>query len=117
VFEWVDFLDLAEELAARPDDEAAARTAVSRAYYAAFHTGRDYLDRAEIPLDRVRNAHVQVQRELRKQSAQMGQDLELLHFWRKNADYDTQQFSNVNEQARSAVTLARETIDAIKALS
>ena len=117
MFEWVDFLDLAEELAARPNDEAAARTAVSRAYYATFHTGRDYLVRAEIPLDRSRNAHLQVQRELRKQSAQMGQDLELLHFWRKNADYDSSQFTDINEQARSALTLARETIDAIKALS
>jgi uncharacterized protein (UPF0332 family) len=117
VFEWVDFLDLAEELAARPNDEASARTAVSRAYYATFHIGRDFLVRAEIPRDRGRNAHVQVQRELRKQSARIGQDLELLHFCRKQADYDTSQFTDVNEQARSAATLARETIDAIKTLS
>jgi len=117
VVEWVDFLGLAEELVARRDDEAAGRTAMSRAYYATFHIGRDYLVRADIPLDRGRNAHVQVQRELRNQSAQIGQDLELLHFWRKQADYDTSPFTVVNEQARSAATLARETIDAIKALS
>jgi hypothetical protein len=117
VFDWADFLDLAEELAARTNDEAAGRTAVSRAYYATFHIGRDYLVRAEIPLDRGRNAHVQVQRELQNQSAQIGQDLELLHFWRKQADYDTSPFTDVNEQVRSAATLARETIDAIKALS
>jgi uncharacterized protein (UPF0332 family) len=65
VFEWIDFLELAEDLAARQHDEAAARTAISRAYYAAFHAGRGYLVRAGIPLDRSRNAHLQVRDALR----------------------------------------------------
>jgi len=117
VFEWVGFMDLAEDLAARANDEAAARTAISRAYYATFHTGRDYLVRTGIGLDRSRNAHRQVQDALRTKNAEIGQDLELLHFWRKKADYDNLQLTDVDEQANSAVILARETIDAIKAIS
>ena len=117
VFEWVDFVDLAEKLAAKPNDEAAARTAISRAYYAAFHTGRDYLVRAGISLDRSCSAHRQVQDALRTKNAEIAQDLELLHFWRKRADYDNLQLIDVDEQANSAVILTRETINAIKAIS
>lgn len=70
-FDWTAYLDLAEQLAAKPPEpkppsepqketsetrhsgssdqqrpptEAALRTAVSRAYYAAFHVARTYLD-------------------------------------------------------------------------
>jgi muconolactone delta-isomerase len=53
---------------------------------------------------------------LRKKNAEIGQDLELLHFWRKRADYDNLQLTDVDEQANSAVILARETIDAIQAI-
>lgn len=42
-FAWSAFLDLAVELALRTGDEAAARTAISRAYYAAFGTARGFL--------------------------------------------------------------------------
>ena len=117
MFDWHGFLTLADDLAARPNDEAAARTAISRGYYATFHTGRDYLVRAGIPLDRSRNAHRQVQDAPRTKNAEIGQDLELLHFWRKRADYDYLQLTDVAEQANSAVILARETIDAIQAIS
>jgi uncharacterized protein (UPF0332 family) len=116
VFDWLEYLELAEELASRPNDEAASRTAISRAYYATFHTGREYLMRTGIFLDRSRNAHRQVQDALRTQSAEIGQDLEQLHFWRKRADYDILQFTDIDEQANSATILARKTIDAIKAI-
>lgn len=42
MFEWRDYLTLAERLV-KSQDEASARTAVSRAYYAAFHTARRYV--------------------------------------------------------------------------
>lgn len=37
MFEWGDYLALAERLATETDNEAAQRTAISRAYYAAYH--------------------------------------------------------------------------------
>jgi uncharacterized protein (UPF0332 family) len=44
-FDWYNFLELAEELAAREDDEASKRTAISRAYYSAFNVA---LQRAKL---------------------------------------------------------------------
>src|SRR5437762_1673450 len=38
-----DFISLAEKLLANPQDEAACRTAISRAYYGAFHLVRAFL--------------------------------------------------------------------------
>lgn len=43
VFDWSQYLVLAEALATQPDNEAALRSAVSRAYYAAFCSAREYL--------------------------------------------------------------------------
>lgn len=44
-FDWVEFLELAYSLAFNPDSpgpqEAALRSAISRAYYAAFHCALD----------------------------------------------------------------------------
>lgn len=42
MFDWATLLNLAEELAQRPD-EASQRSAVSRAYYAAFCSARNKL--------------------------------------------------------------------------
>ena len=117
MFEWEDFLELAEVLAAEPNNEAAARSAISRAYYATFHAGRDCLVRSRIPIDRSRNAQLQVQDELRNRSEIVGQAVKRLHVWRKYADYDALSVPDVARQAAVAVILARETIDAIKAVS
>lgn len=117
MFEWEDFLDLAESLASQPSNEAAARSAISRAYYAVFHAGRHYLVRAGIPIDRSRNAHVQVQDELEKKSETIGQVVKRLHVWRKYADYDDLSIPDVAGQAAVAMILARETIDAIKKIT
>lgn len=43
MFTWFDYFELAAELAARTGDEAAERTAISRAYYAVFCTARRLL--------------------------------------------------------------------------
>ncbi len=43
-FDWRDYLSLGQELSQR-QDEAAQRSAISRAYYAAFCCARVYLER------------------------------------------------------------------------
>jgi hypothetical protein len=43
MFDWSRYLDLADELARRVSDEAAERSAISRAYYAAFGMSRRHL--------------------------------------------------------------------------
>jgi hypothetical protein len=64
-----------------------------------------------------RNAHLQVQDELRTKSGIAGQVVKRHHVWRKYADYDALLIPDVARQAAVAVILAREAIDAIKAIS
>ena len=117
MFDWAEFLNLAAELAARTNDEAAARTAISRAYYATFHFGRQYLFRSDILVDRSRNAHRQVQLALRALDEELADDVERLHEWRKIADYAGVSFPDVSLQAVVAVRLAHEAITRINALA
>lgn len=55
MFEWASYHTLARELAARSNDEAALRTAVSRAYYAAFCRARNFLRREGVDTDDMRS--------------------------------------------------------------
>jgi uncharacterized protein (UPF0332 family) len=111
VFDWHGFLALADELAARSGDEAAARTAISRAYYAAFHAGRAYLDQVNIPAELSGRAHRQLRQVLQSQDPAISETLARLHDWRKEADYDDSCSFNVERQASIAIGLARATIE------
>lgn len=46
MFDWKDFLDLAERLSNETDEEAALRSAISRAYYAAYHAAATFVRRS-----------------------------------------------------------------------
>lgn len=43
MFDWADYLVLAERLAEQATDEATQRTAISRAYYAAYHVAAEFV--------------------------------------------------------------------------
>ena len=58
MFVWADFLDIADERARRAGDEAAERTAIGRAYYAAFGAARDYLIRSGVTVPKAGRALV-----------------------------------------------------------
>jgi hypothetical protein len=58
-----DFIHLAGKLATSAD-EAALRSAVSRAYYGAFHLAQQFLEDIERPIPRNAQAHVQAARTL-----------------------------------------------------
>lgn len=59
-FDWAEYLRLAEELAQRPDDEAAHRSAVSRAYYAAFCRACAHLIQQNIPVSQGDGSHKRI---------------------------------------------------------
>ena len=85
-----EFLSLAGKLVASPSaSEAACRTAVSRAYYACFHSAKDYL--LELGF-RVGRDHIEPQRMLMsagvETSLRAGQLLGNLQSERIRADYD-----------------------------
>ena len=55
MFDWTAYLDLARELAKQTDNEAALRSAISRAYYAAFGMAHRRLvqHNCQLPTDRL----------------------------------------------------------------
>lgn len=56
-FDWTRYLTLAKELGTRADDEAALRSAISRAYYAASNQARAYCAIKNIEVPKSRDSH------------------------------------------------------------
>ena len=85
-----DFINLAGKLATSRD-EASLRSAVSRAYYGAFHLVLAFLEDIERTVPRNANAHVQVARKLQSagqsDAYRAGSLLRDLHTERIKADY------------------------------
>lgn len=55
-FEWVRFLDIAAELEQR-DEEQCKRSAISRAYYAAYHLAKAWLDDDGVEIEKNKPVH------------------------------------------------------------
>ena len=106
----MDYLDLADELVKRTGDEAAERSAVSRAYYAAFGTAREYLIQSGASIPKSGPAHAIVWTRLHampdpvhRRIADLGR---LLRRQRGRADYDDS-YPGVSVDAQNAVAMAR----------
>jgi uncharacterized protein (UPF0332 family) len=88
---WRDFLPLAARLAGGTT-EAEWRSAVSRAYYTAFHVARGLLSDLRFTVPRADRAHQYLVFRLSNTSEstveQAGRDLEILSRLRNRADYD-----------------------------
>jgi uncharacterized protein (UPF0332 family) len=114
---WRDFLLLAAELAARAT-EADWRTAVSRAYYAAFHVARRLFTDLSFTVPRADRAHQYLVFRLSNSGesavAQAGRDLETLRRLRNRADYDEGP-AVTQPQATAAVQLAEGIIQVLDA--
>jgi uncharacterized protein (UPF0332 family) len=86
-----EFLLLAKQLAGA-GTEAEWRSAISRAYYAAFHVARELLEDLRFAVPRADRAHIYLSRRLANsghpQTQQAGTDLNALRGDRNHADYD-----------------------------
>jgi uncharacterized protein (UPF0332 family) len=114
---WRDFLVLAARVAT-DTSEADWRTAVSRAYYAAFHVARQVLGDLNFTVPRADRAHQYLVFRLSNcgDSAveQAGRDLETLRRLRNRADYDDVP-AVTQPQAAAAVRLAEGIIQLLDA--
>ena len=114
---WRDFLALAARLAAEPT-EADWRSAVSRAYYAAFHVARELLAGLNFTVPRADRAHQYLVFRLSNAGEPTveasGRDLDTLRRLRNRADYDTAP-AVTSAQAAAAVRLAEGIIQALDA--
>ncbi|WP_445174870.1 HEPN domain-containing protein [Microcoleus sp.] len=120
-FDWSEYLNLAQELAATNSDcsgnrEAKLRSAISRAYYSAFCLARNYLrdiekDRTLLDKNRNINKHQYVaeafidHRSKNRNMVKIGENLSRLRGIRNNADYEDTMF-NLPTQATTALKLA-----------
>jgi len=93
-FDWKDYHSLANELyggQGNSSDEAANRSAISRAYYAAFHEALQHAP-ARISKSKSGSKHQQLIRHYKagdKRERQVGRFLETLRDNRNAADYDS----------------------------
>ena len=91
-FDWSKYLELAAELAKDDTDEAKLRTAISRAYYAAFHAAReDAMRRLQQKAPRFQTHRWTINfyaKSNRRIDRKIGRKLKRLKKSREMADYD-----------------------------
>ncbi len=115
-----DFLRLAGKLAAVPSaDEAQIRTAISRAYYAAFHAAKGCLTAIGV---RIGHNHGELQRFLlesaHSQAVEAGKQLADLHTFRIKADYElSDRIVGSRRFAQDCVETAAEIVAILKELN
>ena len=110
-FDWSQYLALAEELAERQNDEAALRSAISRAHYAAFCLARNRLRQEGVALPRTGAAHGMIWATYRETAGSstrrsIGHIGDRLRVIRNMADYDDTVVDLVS-WARFALSRAR----------
>lgn len=117
-FVWGDYLTVARRLAAPPTDEADLRTAISRAYYAAYHAAAAFV-RAEGILESG-HTHVTVWDALagdagvdQAEAGRRGHRLKLL---RQAADYRNPFPGDIDKQVRFALGEARSLVEVFEGL-
>jgi uncharacterized protein (UPF0332 family) len=114
-FDWREYLELARELAGLRgsgySQETADRSAVSRAYYAAFCWARNYAEaKLGFRSQKTADDHKLLREHLKRQGHQeLASDLNRLRVWRNNCDYDDD-VPNLRQQASNSIRLAEKVI-------
>ena len=117
-FDWRQYLTLAEELSRKSTTpanlEARQRTAISRAYYAAFVSARNYLrDYKKLPISQTGEAHRDVAQQFRLNAEPNNQtiadNLRRLRLYRNQADY-TDKFPGLIAITEISLELSQEVI-------
>ena len=123
-FDWGQYLTLAEELSRRSTTpanlEARQRTAISRAYYAAFVSARNYLrDYKKLPIPQTAEAHRDVAQHFRHNAETSNQtiadNLRRLRLYRNQADY-TDKFPGLTATTEIVLELSKEVISILESL-
>ncbi len=125
-FDWVHFLRLAEQLndlvVTGVDVEAQQRSAISRAYYAAFNLSRIYLESEGYgPYAADASAHGEVKRAFNhaddRVRKSIGQRLDALRESRNWSDYSSVVAANWLDLAKVAVSRAKEIEKSLQSLA
>jgi uncharacterized protein (UPF0332 family) len=112
-----DFREVARLLMRQESSEACERSAISRAYYAAFHAARAYCESTGTAIPR-HNPHVEVRwrLEMLGQDA-IAADLRKLQIWRTHADYDIAvPLEDAVASTQMLIVLAEHVVNRLEAL-
>lgn len=117
MFDWSAYLELARELGQEPREQCG-RTAISRAYYAAFHHAKSFVERStNVRMASDGRAHQDVPDELRRMrpaypnAANKLQELKRLRTW---ADYQSGSKLNLPQEVEKALAYAERIIDSLQ---
>jgi uncharacterized protein (UPF0332 family) len=120
VFDWTGYLLLAQELAKRRNDEGSLRSAVSRAYYAAFCTARNRLLQEGEKIPKTGEAHPIVWKKYRNSDQKHRKDIGIrgdrLRRSRNIADYDDE-FPDISKKVEEALANASHLLDSLRRLN
>lgn len=112
-YDWTDYLEISKELISTcskksvggPRKETVLRTAISRAYYAAFHKCRDYLDSYGDRLKEKgthRDLIDKIDNHIQSGEVEVAMDLDRAFSSRKKADYkDT--FGGIEKESEATI--------------
>ncbi len=114
-FDWSKFLDLANNLSG--GDESSKRSAISRAYYAAFCSARDRLTKSGVYIPRTGEAHDRVpalyalSRDY--DSQEISKALMREKIVRNSADYDCVFDGDLDDSAGRSLQRAEKTLKSV----
>ena len=119
VFDWAKYLVLAEELGTSRMNEAALRSAISRAYYATFCKARNYLRHEGVRIPNTGKAHKIVWDNFRNDIDQHRRSIGItgdrLRQSRNKADYEDE-FPNVTKVVQDSISKAKRLLETLENL-
>ena len=126
-FTWKDFLTFAENIKAAPNvpgpEEAALRSAVSRAYYAAFRAALEFGKQNGFTATRSGEDHNKIREHFRKSKTNHDKNLDIstqlnrLHDLRRQADYENTLKQKPENMVYYAINMAKKVFERIEELS
>lgn len=120
-FDWANFMAQAQDLSLRTSDEAALRSAISRAYYSVFNRARLRLQQNGVPIppNKLIGSHQRQWKVYREHAdvrcQRLGIEGDRLRANRKRADY-ADSISNIQSEAKSSLMVALGIVGTLGAL-
>jgi uncharacterized protein (UPF0332 family) len=124
-FEWADYLELAKSLYSSPStsggDEAALRTATSRAYYAAYHLALEFARNEKYTPYHTGDDHQGLVKYYREFAAdklrkKLSTELDRMRDSRRQADYDTKLHQSPKAMADLTIKRAETVLQLLQSL-
>lgn len=106
MFDFADFMHVARDCSIKHGGEAYDRSAISRAYYAAYHYALALGETKGEHFAKVGSAHQSVRIAISALNESLGDDLSDLWELRRRADYDKRYGSGLEDDVQSAIDLA-----------